>query len=372
MRTPSFNRKEFKLQRVKKRITRATSRTEVAFLCRTATWCAIRFPFLKQWTFQLQELQWTKIRATGERNNCLYVACWFTQRFLLLVKHNHNSKKNRSQTIQVREPHQTHYTHRKIQNRFFWLFQHWASMEIEILYFIQERYGDKDFAKVMASSRHLARYGEGPVGQSFVHFKHTRQQNIAYWRKARRRLQSWRRRFDRAQIRTGHRHYIEELPDSSDSSVHAPSTDSDSEDFDYEAFTARNDQRAQVSQTSSSTTTQSWTYGSRSQKKISDGKVIGNMLAADIRKTYGTHQSTTLDGGYLNTERSFTRDRCDTTDTTCHDSHRIYAKQCVQFVLQLWILYCPDWANVPEILFRYIGLREMKANSSRSNDSEEN
>ena len=106
-------------------------------------------------------------------------------------------------------------------------------MEIDILYFIQEWYGDHDFARINTSSRHLARYGEGPVAQSFVHFMHSRKQNLTHLRKA-----SWCRRLDRGEIRTEHRLYIGEVeqPDSPDISIGAPCTDSDSDDFDFGAI----------------------------------------------------------------------------------------------------------------------------------------
>ena len=44
--------------------------------------------------------------------------------------------------------------------------------------------------------------------------------------------------------------------------------------------------------------------------QINHGKVTGNFMAGDIPKTCGTHQNTTIDGGYLDTEESFTGDRC--------------------------------------------------------------
>ena len=44
-------------------------------------------------------------------------------------------------------------------------------------------------------------------------------------------------------------------------------------------------------------------------KEINHSKVICNILAGDIHKTCGTHQSTTFAGGYLNAKGSFTGDR---------------------------------------------------------------
>ena len=44
-------------------------------------------------------------------------------------------------------------------------------------------------------------------------------------------------------------------------------------------------------------------------KKINHGKSIGNTVAGDSHKTYGTHQNTTICAGYLDTAGSFTGDR---------------------------------------------------------------
>ena len=44
-------------------------------------------------------------------------------------------------------------------------------------------------------------------------------------------------------------------------------------------------------------------------KQINHGKVIGNILVGDTHKNYGTQQSATIGGGYLNTTRSFTGGR---------------------------------------------------------------
>ena len=84
-------------------------------------------------------------------------------------------------------------------------------MENEFLCFIQEWYGDKDFASATASSRHLTRYGKDRWS-NHVHFRHAEKQHHASLRKALRRLHSWCRRFDRAEIQTEHRLYVGELP----------------------------------------------------------------------------------------------------------------------------------------------------------------
>ena len=57
-------------------------------------------------------------------------------------------------------------------------------MEVEILHILQEWYGSKDFARVMASSRHFPRYREGPVAQSYIHFRRAGKQNLEYMRNA--------------------------------------------------------------------------------------------------------------------------------------------------------------------------------------------
>ena len=126
--------------------------------------------------------------------------------------------------------------------------------------------------------------------------RHIRMQHVAYLRKARRRLHSWCRRLFRAEIRTEH------------CSVRASSIDSDSEDFDCVALTDRIDQRAQVSQPGSSTTTQSWAHGSWSQTNQS-WQGHWQYFGWGNLKTCGTRESTTSEGGNLNTRGSFTGDR---------------------------------------------------------------
>ena len=66
----------------------------------------------------------------------------------------------------------------------FFLPIHGASMEVEISHILQEWYGSEDFARVMASSRHFPRYGEGPVAQSYIDFRCGGKQNLEYMRNA--------------------------------------------------------------------------------------------------------------------------------------------------------------------------------------------
>ena len=74
--------------------------------------------------------------------------------------------------------------------------------------------------------------------------------------------EGWCQSLARAECRTEQRLHTGEPPDSIDRSVCAPSTsEDDSDDFDYAALMDRNDPRDQLSQTSSSITTLSWTYG---------------------------------------------------------------------------------------------------------------
>ena len=64
-------------------------------------------------------------------------------------------------------------------------------------------------------------------------------------------------------------------------------------------------------------------------EKIKHGTVIRNLLVADIHKTGGTHQSTTIGGCYLDTEGSSIRD---ITIGEQQDSHHIYSKHFVIFL----------------------------------------
>ena len=84
----------------------------------------------------------------------------------------------------------------------------WASMDIEILYFVRDWFKVKDFARVVASSRHLIQFGEGADG-SIIHLHQTHQrQNLEYMRWAHRRLQSWHRRFLRAELWTKNKDFV--------------------------------------------------------------------------------------------------------------------------------------------------------------------
>ena len=89
-----------------------------------------------------------------------------------------------SATITSDTPHPPHisgFLHSKFR----------ASMEVEILYVVQDWYEDTDFARVVASSRHLARFGEGPMAQSYAYFRHSGKQKREFGRRSHRILQSW-------------------------------------------------------------------------------------------------------------------------------------------------------------------------------------
>ena len=76
-----------------------------------------------------------------------------------------------------------------------------------------------------------------------------------------------------------------------------PSTsERDSDDFDFGAFIDRANQSSHG-------------QSDHGTKQINRGKVIGNTMAGDIRKTCGTHQNTTTGDGYFNTRGSFAEDR---------------------------------------------------------------
>ena len=133
-------------------------------------------------------------------------------------------------------------------------------MAAQIPPFIHGFHDDQDFATVMASTRGISRFGDGPTAESRIHFRCVRKQNIEYVRRVHSRVENWSRRLARAELRTEQRLYFCELSDSLDSSIYAPSiNESDEDDFDCGALIDRADQRDQLSQACSSITTQSWT-----------------------------------------------------------------------------------------------------------------
>ena len=137
-------------------------------------------------------------------------------------------------------------------------------------YFVQDWYGNENFARVVASWRHLTRFGAGPMARWYIFIRRVRRQDFEFLRKARQRLKSLHRRSARAELRTQQSLLFSEQKDSRCSSVYAPScNDSDACDFIHGALIDRLDQHAYLLQTGSSTTTQSWAKGSWSQSNQS-------------------------------------------------------------------------------------------------------
>ena len=75
-------------------------------------------------------------------------------------------------------------------------------MAAQILHFIQGFCDGQDFARVMASTRGISRFGDGPTAESYVHFWSVRNPKLEYVQRAHRRVQSWSRRLARAERRT--------------------------------------------------------------------------------------------------------------------------------------------------------------------------
>ena len=178
--------------------------------------------------------------------------------------------------FQVQQPHQTHHIRRTFRNRFTVITHRWKSRSytsykvglntrtLPELWVLHDIFLDSE----------KDRWPNHTLTSSTFESKIS---NLC--ERAHGRLQSWSRWLARAELRTEQRLYIGELPDSPDSSEHAPSTnESDEDDFGYGAFIDRANQRSKLKQTSSSTTTLSWANGSWSEQ-INHGKVIGNNLA---------------------------------------------------------------------------------------------
>ena len=92
-------------------------------------------------------------------------------------------------------------------------------MAAQIPPFIHGFHDDQDFATVMASTRGISRFGDGPTAESRIHFRCVRKQNIEYVRRVHSRVENWSRRLARAELRTEQRLYFCELSDSLDSSI---------------------------------------------------------------------------------------------------------------------------------------------------------
>ena len=189
----------------------------------------------------------------------------------------------------------------------------------------------------MASSQHLARFGEGEMARTYTGTTSVWKQNLRYVRRAHRRSQSSQRRSARAAIRTQERRWFCELPDSPDSSCSAPWTNgSDEDEFDYGAFidraTAYANQRNQLPLADSSATTESWANGSwyrRAQSWQSDWQ---NYSWGHSQDQWNPSEYHNL--WWIALHRSIIhRTQIDTADTVGEhqDSHNIHPKQFVSF-----------------------------------------
>ena len=225
MRTSWLNRKEFEPQRVNKKHTKTTSRTEVTFPCRTVQHGAqTGFHTDQQW-----ELQWTKSGTSGEWNNHVCVT-WCSTQPVPLVGRTQNSllpqlKRHISYRIQVQESHQKYYIHRIFHLRSFlpcktlehpWKSRSYTSsksgMERRTLPELRLPHDILFDSEKDRWPNHTltADASEGKTWNTCA--------------KAHRRLQSWHRRMDRTELRSKERRWFYELPDSPDSCVHAPSS----------------------------------------------------------------------------------------------------------------------------------------------------
>ena len=102
--------------------------------------------------------------------------------------------------------------------------------------------------------------------------------------------------------------HIGELPDSPDSSVYAPSSETDSDDSEFGASWI---ETINVPNCPKQVHQPQHNHGRMDHglQEINHGNVIGNIVGGDIRKTCATHQHTIIGGGCFSTKGSFTRDR---------------------------------------------------------------
>ena len=221
-----------------------------------------------------------------------------------------NFTRHISYTIQVQQSHQVHYIRRTFQNRLFFL--------QSIDHFVKDWSGDKDFARVTASSRHLARFGEGPMAQSYNHSGCAFKQNLEHVRKTHRRLRSWNRRVDRAELLTEERLWFCELPDSPAHPAKLTQM--------TRSFMDRNDQRSHLPK-------------QVHQPQHSHGRMdhgvkyrINHSQDSWDPSEYHNWQ------GLLESKRIIHRRQVDTADTV-GEPH--LQKAICQFILQLCILYFP-------------------------------
>ena len=84
---------------------------------------------------------------------------------------------------------------------------------------VHDCFEDSDFARVMASSRHLTRFGDGPMSRSYICTTRVTGQNLEDMRKAHRRLHSWNRRMARAELRIDRANKRDQLPQTGSSAT---------------------------------------------------------------------------------------------------------------------------------------------------------
>ena len=175
-------------------------------------------------------------------------------------------------------------------------------MEVQIIHFAQCWNEDTDFARVVASSRHLTRFGEGEMARTYTGTRSVRKQRSyvcaqstlkitklatkvgtcsnSNWRKP---LVVWTTRFTRKQWWCSINPLLIERRLMPTNVVN---------------YLRPNHQLER-------------NHGQTDHgiKEMNHGKVTGNTTAGDIHKNCGTNQDTTIGNAYLRTTRSFTGDR---------------------------------------------------------------
>ena len=153
-------------------------------------------------------------------------------------------------------------------------------MEDRILYFVLDWYGDKDFARVVTSSRHLTRFGEGEMARTYTDTRSVRKQKRyvcaqSTWKVTK--VGSEDRLVQKFELKNGFGGVNYQIHQKATNMRHQ-TNESDEDDFDQPQ---RN-------------------HGQTDHgiKEIILCKVIGNIMAGDILKICGTHQKTTL-GGFV-------------------------------------------------------------------------
>ena len=294
-------RKEFELQRVRKRLIRTTSRTEVTFPCRTTTWGTNRFPFLKLWKFRLHKLLWAGEVETDTVISIRDNTSWWS-----------NTTTTQNYTDHTRYKWNDHIKHTTCNAHFIFQTLNINGCRALILC-VQNWSAEKDLATVMPSSRHLVRFGEEPMAHSYINISRVRRQK------------PWIHAQSTSKIA---------MLAPKNGPVQKSTNEGDDDDFDYGALIDRADQRDQLPP--NKFINHNTIMGERimvSNRSIMHGKVIGNIMAGDSHKTCGTPSGNHNWRWLPQYKRSSHRRQMDTTDTTGqhHDSHHLYAKQLGTF-----------------------------------------